>query len=109
MSILDLVAVINLILAFLALPPSIRLFFFVFDERGNVNSKQKKLNRSLIIMFGFISLISLGIGASSTLWLMGFEELIDFITPYQAMVISSLLVFISRSLFEVHKNIKSDK
>lgn len=108
MEVLKFMTVLSVLLAILAIPPSISLLRAVWDERRLVPKSESKLNKVLTALFlgvGIFALINGGISLLNLLNVTGLHKL----AVARTLLVNAFFSFFSWALFIVHRDGKDTK
>lgn len=99
---------INLILALLAIIPSIKLLKVFIRDKKIINDGKKQLNRILVMLFGGVSLTVILNAIVAFLVVFDYGTFAHNISPYTRGFINLFLLFVSWSLYKFHKHANGD-
>lgn len=103
MDIRSILQVANLVLAVLAIPPSVYLVRVLLKEAKIVEPKQGLLNKVLVALFIGFSVLAVANSLVSFLSLIDFGRVAHNLSPFRATIINGFFVLIAHALVRVHK------
>jgi len=99
-------AIINIALAFLSLPPAFYLVRVLIKDRSSIDPKKHPLNRVLIFMFAGVATAAILNAFLAVVSLFGGGLISHNLSPYRSALLNVFFTFISWSLYFVHRSHK---
>lgn len=99
-------AIINIALAFLSLPPAIYLVRVLIKDRNSIDPKKHPLNRVLVFMFAGVAVAAILNAFLAVISLFGNGLVSHNLSPYRSALLNAFFTFVSWSLYFVHRSYK---
>jgi hypothetical protein len=106
---IKIIQIINLILAFSAVPPALFLLKKIMIERGTIEVRYRRINSILAILFIGVALGSIVNAGISVLSVVGYGRIAHNFSPYARSFVNFFFTFVSWNLGLFYKYIHKNK